>query len=45
VVDDVATSGKRNEKAQYDRSMGVIVWLAGSLVVWALVLIPYLLLR
>jgi len=43
-MDDMVTSGKRDEKAQYDGSMGIIGWLAGGLVLWALVLIPYLLL-
>ena len=41
-MDNMVDSGKREDKLQYDASMGIIGWLAGALVVWAVVLIPYL---
>lgn len=43
-MDNMVDSGKREDKPQYDSSMGIIGWLAGGLVVWAVVLLPYLML-
>jgi len=41
-MDDKAKGEERDVKPKYDPSINIIGWLAGGLVVWAAVLIPWL---
>ena len=41
-MDDITCSGERDGRPKYDPSIGIIGWLVGALVVWAVVLIPWL---
>lgn len=40
-MDDMVNRGERDGKPKYEPSMSIIGWLVGALVLWSLVLIPF----
>ena len=44
IMNNIDSSGKRDDKLLYNPGMSIIGWLAVSLAAWAVVLLPYIML-